>query len=544
MSIDTSAVVSASGIPLKEFYGPAEGDRAGYDEEIGDPGQFPYTRGKYAAGYRTGSWIARNLCGTHSGAATNERLKFLIAQGQKGLAIVPDTATQSALDYDHPWGAPLVGLQGVPLAHVDDMAAMCEGIDLAAVNASFSTAQTPVAAQYAVNAVRRGFRRDQLRGSIQNDPIGARITGYDPGNPLDVTLRMAIDTVAYCAVEMPRWHCTVVNTYILREAGIDAVQEMGFGLATAFYYLEKARERGVPIDVTAPRFALIAGLHNDFFEEIAKLRATRRVWAKYMTERFGAQQERSKAITISVHTCGSTLPAQQPVNNITRSGFQALAALLGVCRGLDLSCYDEPFDIPSEQAATVALRTHALLQLEQGIGGVADPLGGSYFIEELTDRVEEKIWDLLGQLEEQGGLRQAYDSGWVQREIDNSAAKLEEGIDSGEIPVVGKNIFDEPSPIDDLIPIDFSYSDPNTDLLDWLQDTKAKRDKGALQTTLQAIVDAAKDTSPDAPNVFERMLTAIDAGATMGEVTGAVRIGYGEEFDPVGLVEAPVELKP
>jgi methylmalonyl-CoA mutase, N-terminal domain len=541
MSIDTAHVVSASGIPLKEFYGPSEPSRS-YAEEVGDPGQFPYTRGKYAAGYRTGSWIARNLCGAHSGSLTNERLKFLIAQGQCGLAIVPDTATQSALDYDHPWGAPLVGLQGVPLAHVDDMAAMCDGIDLAEVNASFSTAQTPVAAQYAVNAVRRGFRKDQLRGSIQNDPIGARITGYDPGNPLDVTLRMAIDTVAYCSVEMPRWHCTVVNTYILRETGIDAVQEMGIGLATAFYYLEKARDRGVPIDVSAPRFAIIAGLHNDFFEEIAKLRATRRVWAKVMAERFGAQEERSKAITISVHTCGSTLPAQQPVNNITRSGFQALAALLGGCRGLDLSCYDEPFDIPSEEAATVALRTHALLQLEQGIGAVADPLGGSYFVEELTDRVEEKIWELLGRIEEQGGLRGAYDSGWIQREIDASAAKLEEGIDNGEIPVVGKNVFDEPSPIDDLIPIDFSYAEPNTELLAWLQETKANRDKRALQEALQRLVDAAADTSADAPNVFERMLGAIDAGATMGEVTGAVRIGYGEEFDPVGLVEAPVEL--
>jgi methylmalonyl-CoA mutase N-terminal domain/subunit len=542
MSTETSPVSSASGIPLKEFYGPADASRS-YEEVVGDPGRFPYTRGKYAAGYRTGSWIARNLCGAHSGAATNERLKFLIAQGQHGLAIVPDTATQSALDYDHPWGAPLVGLQGVPLAHIDDMAAMCDGIDLAAVNASFSTAQTPVAAQYAVNAVRRGYSKDQLRGSIQNDPIGARITGYDPGNPLDVTLRMAIDTVAYCSVEMPRWHCTVVNTYILRETGIDAVQEMAFGLATAFYYLEQAQVRGVPIDASAPRFAIIAGLHNDFFEEIAKLRATRRVWAKVIRDRFAAQEERAKAITISVHTCGSTLPAQQPVNNITRSGFQALAALLGGCRGLDLSCYDEPFDIPSERASTVALRTHALLQLEQGIGAVADPLGGSYFVEELTDRVEESIWELLGKIEEQGGLRDAYDSGWIQDEIDHSAARLEDGIDSGEIPVVGKNVFADPSPIDDLLPIDFRYEEPNTELLEWLRGTKAGRDVRALQDALQGVVDAAADTSPDAPNVFERMLPAIDAGATMGEVTGAVRIGYGQEFDPVGLVESPVELK-
>jgi methylmalonyl-CoA mutase N-terminal domain/subunit len=534
---ETSAVETASGIPLKEFYGPDE-DRV-YNESIADPGLFPYTRGRYPAGYRTGSWIARNLAGTHSGAATNERLKFLIAQGQTGLAIVPDTATQSALDYDHPWGAPLVGLQGVPLACADDMAAMCDGIDLAAVNASFSTAQTPVAAQYAVNAMRRGYRMDQLRGSIQNDPICARITGYDPGNPLDVTLRMAIDTVAYCSEKMPRWHCTVVNTYILREAGTNAIQEMAFGLAVAFYYLEETRRRGVPIDQCAPRFAIIAGLHNDFFEEIAKLRATRRVWAKYLTERLGAREDRSKTIAISVHTCGSTLPAQQPVNNITRSGFQALAAILGGCRGLDLSCYDEPFNIPSEEASTVALRTHALLQHETGVAAVADPLGGSYFVEELTDRVEDEIWKALGEIDEQGGLREAYDTGWIQKEIDESARKLEEGIDDGTIPVVGKNCVNDDDTIDDLIPIDFKYSDPNTELLEWLRSYKEKRDHRELKSALQKLVNAAKEPEP---NVFEAMLAAVDAGATMGEVTGAVRIGYGEEFDPVGLVEAPVEL--
>jgi methylmalonyl-CoA mutase N-terminal domain/subunit len=539
LSVEQDVPISASGIPLREVYTPEEPTEH-YKSEIGDPGSYPFTRGKYRRGYRSGLWIARNLAGTKSAAATNERLRFLIAQGQSGLAVVPDTATQSGFDYDHPWGAPLVGLQGVPLACVDDMAAMCDGIDLPSINASFSTFQTPVAAQYAVNASRRGYGMESLRGSIQNDPICARITGYDPGNPLDVTLRMAVDAIAYCAEHMPRWHSTVVNTYILREAGTDAVQEMAFGLAVAFYYLEQARDRGVPIDSSAPRFAIIAGLHNDFFEEIAKLRATRRVWAKYMTERFKAESERAKAVTISVHTCGSTLPAQQPVNNITRSAIQALAAVLGGCRGLDLSCYDEPFNIPSEEAATVALRTHALLQQEWGIANVPDPLGGSYFIEELTDQLEGRIWEILGQIEEQGGLRAAYDSGWLQGEIDASASKLEDGIDSGEIPVVGKNCFTDDNTIDELIPIDFRYADPNSEQLQWLQSYKAARDPRQLQEALQKLVGATRDR---VPNVFEEMMAAMDAGATTGEVTGAVRVGYGEPFDPVGLVDAPVELR-
>lgn len=536
---ENAQVRTASGIPLKSFYGPSAGDARDYSERIGDPGAFPYTRGKYREGYRTGPWIARNLCGTKSAAATNDRLKFLVSQGQAGLAIVPDTATQSGMDYDHPWGAHLVGLQGVPLACADDMAAMCDGLDLGTVNASFSTFQTPVAAEYLVNAARRGYDKGLLRGSIQNDPICARITGYDPGNPLDVTMRMAIDTVAYCAHNVPRWHCTVVNTYILREAGSDAPQEMGMGLATAFYYLDEARKRGVPVDVSAPRFAIIAGLHNDFFEEIAKLRAARRVWARYLTERLGAVNEKSRAVTISVHTCGSTLVAQQPVNNITRSAFQAMAAVLGGCRGLDLSCFDEPFNIPSETAATVALRQHAILMLEQRVGSVADPLGGSYFMEELTDEMEARIWAVIDQIEDRGGLRAAYDSGWIQSEIDASAKRTEDAIDGGQQLVVGKNSFNNDQILDNLLPTGFNYEQPNTDQLKWLGEFKQKRDRSQLTAGLQQLYDATRD--PGA-NVFAAMLPAMEAGATIGEVTGIIRMGYDQPFDPVGMVEAPVVI--
>jgi methylmalonyl-CoA mutase N-terminal domain/subunit len=538
LSDDSSTLHSASGIPIDPFYRPLH-PSDDYLKRVADPGAFPYTRGKYSRGFRSGTWIARNLCGIESAAATNERLKFLIDQGQAGLAIVPDTATQSGLDYDHPWGAPLVGLQGVPLACVEDMAAMCDGIDLGSVNSSFSTFQTPVAAQYVVNATRRGYAPEQLRGSIQNDPVCARITGYDPGNPLDVTMRMAIDTVTHCSQNLPKWHCTVVNTYILREAGTDAAQEMGIGLAVAFYYMEEAAKRGIPIDVVAPRFAIIAGLHNDFFEEIAKLRAARRVWARHLCERLGAQEPKSQAVTISVHTCGSALVAEEPVNNITRSAYQALAAVLAGCRGLDLSCYDEPFYIPSEQAATVALRTHAILLREQGVAATADPLGGSWFVEELTDALDERISAVLQEIEDHGGLREAYDTGWIQSEIDAAARRVEDGIDSGTLPVVGRNCYQGEGTIANLLPIDFRHSDANVEQLEWLSRYKTKRDPRALRSTLQRLVNVAKD--PDG-NVFKGMLVAMDEGATTGEVTGAIRVGHGEDFDPVGLVEAPVEL--
>ncbi|MDX6234059.1 MAG: methylmalonyl-CoA mutase, N-terminal domain, partial [Nocardioidaceae bacterium] len=426
-----------SGIPLKPSYGPADSAGRDYDSTVNDPGAYPFTRGKYQQMYRDSGWISRNLAGLSSAADTNVRLKYLLSHGQGGLAVVPDTATQSGLDYDHPFGQPLVGLQGVPLACREDMRVMCADLDLHELNASFSTFQTPVAAQYLANAMAQGFDHRLLRGSIQNDPICARLTGYDPGNPLDVTMRMAIDSILWCAEHAPRWHSTVVNTYILREAGADAFQEMGYGLEVAFYYIEEAVARGMDVDQIAPRFAIIAGLHNDFFEEIAKLRAARRIWADELGRRFGAKSDKSKALTISVHTCGSTLTASQPINNVVRAAYQALAAVLGGCRGLDLSGYDEPFSIPSAEAATIAMRTHAVLDLETGVASVADPLGGSYYMESLTDDVERRIREVMDDVAERGGIRAAHDSGYVANQIDDQGRERETEIDAGQRPVVG-----------------------------------------------------------------------------------------------------------
>lgn len=528
-----------SGIPLKSSYGPMDANGRSYDETLSNPGTFPFTRGKYPEMYRETGWISRNLAGLSSAAATNVRLKYLLSHGQRGLAVVPDTATQSGLDYDHPFGAPLVGLQGVPLGCREDMQMMCDGLDLHELNASFSTFQTPVAAQYLANARAEGFDRRLLRGSIQNDPICARLTGYDPGNPLDVTMRMAIDSILWCAEHAPRWHSTVVNTYILREAGADAFQEMGYGLEVAFYYIGEAVARGMDVDQIAPRFAIIAGLHNDFFEEIAKLRATRRIWASELTRRFGAKSDKSKALTISVHTCGSTLTASQPINNVVRAGYQALAAVLGGCRGLDLSGYDEPFSIPSAESATIAMRTHAVLDLETGVSSVADPLGGSYFLESLTDTVEERIRAVMEQVAAHGGIRAAQESGWVSDQIDEQGRTREAEIDSGIRPIVGVNEFTDSSVIGDLLPVSLARERPNEEQLEWLTKYKVRRDRRALTEGLTKLRDVARN--PDG-NTFAAMIEAIDMGATTGEVTGAVRVGYGEQFDPLGIVDSPVPL--
>jgi methylmalonyl-CoA mutase N-terminal domain/subunit len=416
---------------------------------------------------------------------------------------------------------------------------MCDGLDLHQLNASFSTFQTPVAAQYLANAVAEGFDRRLLRGSIQNDPICARLTGYDPGNPLEVTMRMAIDSILWCAEHAPLWHSTVVNTYILREAGADAFQEMGFGLEVAMYYIGEAVARGMDVDQIAPRFAVIAGLHNDFFEEIAKLRAARRIWASELGRRFGAKSDKSKALTISVHTCGSTLTASQPINNIVRAAYQALAAVMGGCRGLDLSGYDEPFSIPSSESATIAMRTHAVLDLETGVPSVADPLGGSYYLESLTDLVEERIRAVMNEVAERGGIRASHDSGWVADQIDEQGRARDAEIDTGVRPIVGVNEFTDSSVIGELLPWSLSHDEPNEKQLSWLTSYKESRDRRALSEGLLKLRDTAHDPQG---NTFAAMIEAIDLGATTGEVTGAVRVGCGEDFDPLGIVDSPVPL--
>lgn len=540
VAMETGQTHTWSGLHLDPVYEPEHVREIDYETMIGPPGSFPFTRGKYQEMYRTSGWISRNLAGLSSAADTNSRLQYLLEHGGRGLAVVPDTATQMGLDYDHPYGRPLVGLQGVPLASKDDMRAMCEQLDLERLNASFSTFQTPVAAHYFANAIDRGYSVANLRGSIQNDPICARLTGYDPGNPLDVTLRMAVDAILYGAEHAPRWHSTVVNTYILREAGTDAFQEMAIGLEVAFYYMEEAVKRGMNIDQIAPRFAIIAGLHNDFFEEIAKLRATRRIWANEIRRRFGSTSPGSEALTISVHTCGSTLTASDPVNNIVRSAYQALAAVLGGCRGLDLSCYDEPFSIPSVESATVAMRTHAILQHETGVGSVADPLGGSYYMERLTTDVEGRIRGVMASIKDMGGLRAAHDSGWLQDEIDRRARMVESEIDDGSRQVVGVNVYEEESPISDLISASVTQEDPNEEQFERLVRFKEQRDRRSLADGLEHLTAVARSKTG---NVFEAMVNAVSQGATTGEVTGAVRIGYGEPFDPLGLVDSPVNLK-
>jgi methylmalonyl-CoA mutase, N-terminal domain len=366
-----------SGIPLRPFYGPDGAPDGSYADKLGDPGSMPYTRAPYPQMYRHRLWITRQLCGLDTPEATNDRIRYLISNGQTGLAIVPDTPTQLGLDSDHPLGKRSVGTQGVPLCTVEDMDDMLAGVDLADVTASFSVpgVSAPVLlAQLLAVADRRGVPWTSIRGSFQNDPIQATHTSYDAGTPLSLGIRLCVDAIEHCARLVPNFHSTTVNAYDLRESGLNAPQEIGVSISIAMEYITQAVRRGLDVDQVGPGILLICGAHIDLFEEVAKFRAARRIWARMMREHFGAREDRTCRLSLAVHTAGSSLVAPQPANNIIRGTIEALSAILGGCQGLDLSSYDEPVDLPSEQAAMVALRTQQILAIEAGVANVADPL--------------------------------------------------------------------------------------------------------------------------------------------------------------------------
>lgn len=532
-----------SGIKLKPIYRPE--DLAGFDYKgnLGDAGEYPFTRGKYANMYRQEKWIARELCGMETPRKTNERLKFLASHGQMGLGIVPDTPSQLGLDSDHPMAVASVGTQGVPLCCWQDMQELLDGIALEATTSSFSVPgvmAAPLVAQYIVASEKRGYNRKILRGSVQNDPLQAHVTScYDLGNRLDLALKLCIDLIEFCAREMPNWHSCTVNAYDLRETGINAVQEMAFTLAIAFAYIQEMLKRGVPVDDFARRMLVIAGVHIDFFEEIAKFRAARRIWARVLKDRFHAQNPRTLALTISMHTAGSSLTTQQPFNNIVRGAYEAMVAVLSGCRGLDISSYDEGVCVPSEAAGLVSMRTQQVLAYETGVTSVVDPLGGSYYVEWLTGALEQEMLQLMQRIEEMGGMAAAVESGWVQQQIEAASLKLREKIDRGERIVVGLNSFHLEPEKDNLLPLDTTQIKPSKEQVKKLEEWKASRDKVALDEKLRILHGVASDKKK---NLMPYIIEATAAGATTGETLGVIRLAYGEPYDILDRITLPFRL--
>ncbi len=513
---------TTSGIEVKPVYGPGD---AGDPARIGEPGAYPFTRGLRDDGYRTRPWTIRQYAGYGTPDEANERFRFLLAQGQPGLSVAFDLPTQMGLDSDDPRALGEVGRVGVAIDTLDDVAALFAGIPLDQVSTSMTiNAPAPVlVAMYVVAAELQGVPAASVRGTAQNDVLKeyvARGTYIYPPRP---SVRLASDLVAWCATEAPRFNAISLSGYHIREAGSTAVQEMAFALANAIAYVEAVIARGVAVDDFAPRLSWIFNTHTNFSEEIAKYRALRRKWATLKRDRFGALDERSLQLRTHTQTGGSTLTLQQPENNIVRAALQALAAVLGGVQLLALSCYDEAIAIPTERAQTLAVRTQQILAEEIGVTDTADPLGGSWFVESLTDDLERRAWELLAEVERLGGAVAAVETGFYQGAIDEEAYRAEMALESGERVVVGVNRYREgDDPEATFFEVDPALS---AGQIARLEGVRAARDSASVEAALTAL---RGDCERAEVNALPAIVAAVRARATLGEICGAMRDVFGE----------------
>jgi methylmalonyl-CoA mutase, N-terminal domain len=489
-----------------------------------DPGQYPYTRGIYPTMYRRRLWTMRQYAGFSSARETNQRFRYLLTQGQMGLSVAFDLPTQLGLDSDDPRAEGEVGKVGVAIDTIEDMAMLFEGIPLDRVSASM-TINAPAALlllMYQLIAERQGVSSDLLTGTIQNDILkeyAARGTYIFPPRQ---SMRLVTDTIAYCQQNMPKWNTISISGYHIREAGSTAAQELAFTLANGIAYVEAALAAGLMVDEFAPRLSFFFNAHSNFFEEIAKYRAARRMWARIMRERFNAREERSLHMRFHTQTAGSTLTSQQPLNNVVRTTLEAMAAVLGGTQSLHTNGYDEALSLPTEEAATLALRTQQIIAYESGIPAVADPLGGSYLVEALTDALEERAKALLVRVEEAGGAVAAIEDGLIQAEIADAAYQTQQAIESGDLVVVGVNRF--VSGEGDQVPRFYPNEAVREEQRAALTRIRTERDPAAVEHALRAVQQAAEGST----NVLLPMRDALRVHATLGEICHVLRKEWGE----------------
>jgi len=521
-----------SGLPVKRLYTPEDAEGRDYLEAVGFPGQYPYTRGIYPTMYRGQFWTMRQYAGIGTAKESNERFRYLLKEGQTGLSVAFDLPTQMGLDSDHPLAAGEVGQVGVAIDSLRDMEVLFDGIPLDRVTTSM-TINAPASvllALYVAVAEKQGVSLSKISGTVQNDVLKeyvARGTHIFPPRP---SLRLAADLIAYCADQVPRWNPISISWYHMREAGASAVKEIAFTFANAIAYVEAARRRGLAVDTFAPRISWIFNTHNHFFEEIAKYRALRRMWAKIMRERFGAKDPRSWMLRTHTQTGGSTLMAQQPENNIIRAAIQALAAVLGGVQSMALSCFDEALALPTEQAQRIALRTQQIIAYESGAADTVDPMAGSYYVEALTDELERRATEELEAIEATGGAVEAIERGYMQRAIQEEAYAHQQEVEAGTRVVVGVNRFqDEGKPQ----PLQLYRTDPEAEnaQVRGLQALRRERDSRHVSVALARLRDAALGEE----NLLPPILEAVKAYATVGEICGVLREVFGEYKAPTGL---------
>ena len=521
-----------SGIPLRAAYKPQ--DVRPY-EEIGDPGQYPYTRGVHETMYRGKLWTMRMFAGFGTPEDTNRRFHFLLKEGQTGLSTAFDMPTLMGYDPDSERSLGEVGREGVNVASIDDMRRLFTGIPLSEVTTSM-TINAPaiyLLACYIAVAEEQGVSPAQLRGTLQNDMFKEYIAQKEWISPIRPAIRIIRDMLVYCTKEMPLWNTVSISGYHIREAGATAVQELAFTLADGIGYLQLGQEAGLSIDSFAPRLSFFFDVHNDFFEEIAKFRAARRIWAKVMRERFGAKNPRSWLLRTHAQTAGVSLMAQQPLNNVVRTTLQALAAVLGGTQSLHTNSYDETFALPTEEAATLALRTQQIIAEESGVAAVADPLGGSYFVEKLTDEMEDRAMVYIHKIDAMGGIVRAIEEGYPQRELANSAYQFQRAVDSGARTIVGVNKYT--SGQKDQIPILKIEPQVERTQVERVKLTRQRRDAEKAAAALNEVRAAARGSDPHQHNLMVAVLGAVKAHVTLGEVCDVFREVFGEHRDPAYL---------
>lgn len=515
---------TSSGIVVDRVYTP-EDVEIDYESKLSYPGVYPFTRGVYPTMYRGRLWTMRQYAGFGTAEETNRRYKFLLEQGQTGLSVAFDLPTQIGYDSDHPMALGEVGKVGVAIDTIEDMEILFNGIPLGKVSTSMTINSTcaQILSMYVAVAEQQGVERSNLRGTVQNDMLKEYIARGTYIFPPEPSLRLATDIIMFCAKEMPKWNSISISGYHMEEAGATPVQEVAFTLADGITYVEKVIERGMDVDSFAPRLSFFFAAGNNFLEEIAKFRAARRLWARIMKDRFSAKNPRSMMLRFHVQTAGCTLTAQQPENNIVRVALQALAAVLGGCQSLHTNSFDEALCLPTEKAVRIALRTQQIIAEESGVADVVDPLGGSYYVEWLTDRIEEEAMKYIEKIDEMGGMIRAIESGYVQREIQKSAYEKQKAIDEGEITVVGVNKYQIEEEIQiELLRVDKVVVEKQ---IKRLQEFRKNRDAGKVEDALSRLRKAAEKEDE---NLMPYVLEAVKARATLGEMTDALRDVFGE----------------
>jgi methylmalonyl-CoA mutase N-terminal domain/subunit len=500
-------------------------------ERIGVPGEFPYTRGVYPTMYRGRLWTMRQFAGFGSAEDTNQRFKFLLAQGQGGLSTAFDMPTLMGYDADHPRARGEVGREGVAVSSLVDMRALFDGIRLDQVTTSMTVncSASVVLAMYLAVAEEQGTPWTALGGTIQNDMLKEFIAQKEWICPPEPSMRVVVDMIEFCAKQVPRWHAVSISGYHIREAGSTAVQELAFTLADGLAYVEAAQKRGLSVDDFGPRLSFFFNLHNDFLEEVAKLRAARRLWATLMRDRFGAKDPRALRLRTHAQTAGCSLTAQQPVNNVVRVAIQALAGVLGGVQSLHTNSLDETLALPSEQAVMVALRTQQIIAEESGVTNVIDPLGGSWAVEALTDRIEREALAYIQHIDEIGGMVRAIELGYPQTEIAEAAYVYQQQIDRGEKTVVGVNRYQVPEerPPELLrVPMEVEARQ-----LDRVRRVKRDRNGTVAREALARVREAARDGE----NLMPPLVAAVKAMVTVGEVSDVYRDVFGVYRDPAWL---------